>query len=135
MSWLKRFAEREQRQKQEKLDSVFAGREPLDDHQLWERYFRQNDVAPATVARIREIFSEILRVDFSRIRDTDDFSEELAFFWDFDSLADVELVEALEKQFDIRITDAEAEAMKTLRDIVLTVHEKISKNPHRKEAP
>ena len=128
MNWLKRFAERERKEKQEKLDSVLAGREPLDDHQLWERYFRQCDVAPATVATIRQIFSEILGVDFSRIRDTDAFSKELAFFWDFDSLADVELVEALEKRFGIVITDAEAEAMKTLRNIVLTVHEKISNN-------
>jgi|ERR1035437_2574813 acyl carrier protein len=126
MNLLRRLAERERKNKQERLDRVFAGREPLDDTQLWERYFRQYDVAPATVARIRQTFSEILGVGFSRIRDTDDFSKELAFFWDFDSLADVELIEALEKQFGIAITDAEAEAMKTLRDIVLTVHGKLS---------
>jgi acyl carrier protein len=125
MNWLKSFAERERKQKQEKVARAFAGREPLDAHQLWVRYFRQYNVAPETVARIREIFSRMLEVDLSRIRDTDDFSKNLAFFWDFDSLVDVELVQELEAQFGITITDAEAEAMKTLKDIVLTVHAKI----------
>ena len=127
MSWLSQFVESERKQKQQKLEVVFAGREPLDDRQLWERYFRQSDVAPETVAKIRQIISTKLEADLSRIRDTDDFSKELAFFWDFDSLADVELVQALEEQFGITITDAEAEAMKTLRDIVLKVHAKIPK--------
>ncbi len=128
MNWVSTCVERERKQKQQKLEDVFVGREPLDDRQFWERYFRQYDVEPEVVATIRQIFSKILRVDLSRIRDTDDFSKELAFFWDFDSLADVELVQALEKQFGIAITDAEAEAMKTLKDIVLTIHAKNSKS-------
>ena len=125
MSWLSRFDEQER--KQQKLEQVFAGRDSVDASQLWARYLRQDDVAQDTVAKIRQIFSEILGVDLSRIRDTDDFSKELAFFWDFDSMADVELIQALEQQFGITITDAEAEAMKTLKDIVLTVHAKIAK--------
>jgi len=130
MSWFKyeSLAERERKQKQHKLETVFVGREPLDDHQLWRRYFRQYDVRPDTVTKIRQIFAKILEADLSRIRDTDDFSKELVFFWDFDSLAAVELVEAMEEQFGITITDAEAQAMKTLRDIILTVHAKISKS-------
>jgi len=129
MSWFKfeSLGERERKQKQQKLEQVFAGREPLDDSQLWEHYFRQHGVAPETVAKIRQVFSEILEADLSRIRDTDDFSKELAFFWDFDSLAAVELVQALEDRFGIAIGDAEAREMKTLRDIVLTVHDKIPK--------
>src|SRR5689334_9260841 len=107
MSWLSQFVEKERDQKRQKLEGVFAGREPLNDLQLWERYFRQSDVAPETVAKIRQIFSTKLEADLSRIRDTDDFSKELAFFWDFDSLADVELVQALEEQFGITITDPE----------------------------
>ncbi len=130
MSWFKfeSLGERERRQKQQELEQVFAGREPLDDSQLWERYFRQNGVAPETVAKIRQLCSEILEADLSRIRDTDDFSKELVFFWDFDSFAAVELVQALEDRFGISITDTEGREMKTMRDIVLTVHDKISKS-------
>jgi len=118
----------ESARKQKKLDQLCAGREPLDDQQFWQHYFQPHGVAPETVAKIRRIFSEILEVDFCRIRDTDDFSKELAFFWDFDSLADVELVQALEDEFGITISDAEAREMKTLRAIVLIVHAKITKS-------
>ena len=111
---------------QEKLEHVFGGREPLDDSQLWERYFKGDGVALDTVTRVQRILCEILEADLGRIRDTDDFSKELAFFWDLDSLADVEIVEALEQEFHITITDAEAEAMKTLRDIVHGVHAKLN---------
>lgn len=114
-------------EKKEQLDRMFAGREPLDDRGLWEKYFQEHGVAADTVAKVRRIFSEILEADLSRIRDTDDFSKELAFFWGLDSLADVEIVQALEKEFHVIITDAEAAEMKTLRDIVLGVHEKITK--------
>src|SRR5688500_7736007 len=113
-------------ERQQKLEHVFSGREPLDDLELWENYFRRLGVALDTVARVRRILSEILEADLLRIRDTDDFSRELAFFWDLDSLADVEIVQELEKEFHITITDPEAEAMKTLRDIVLGVHAKIT---------
>src|ERR1039458_1223246 len=118
----------ESARKQNKLDRLFAGREPLDDQQFWQLYFQPHGVAPETVAKIRRIFSEILEVDFCRIRDTDDFTKELAFFWDFDSLADVQLVQSLEDEFGITITDAEAKEMKTLRAIVLIVTAKITKS-------
>ncbi len=121
MGW---FSDSEE--KQEKLEHVFAGREPLDDSQLWESYFKREGVALDTVTRVRRILGEILEADLLRIRDTDDFSKELAFFWDLDSLADVEIVQALEEEFHITISDAEAVAMKRLRDIVLGVHAKLT---------
>jgi acyl carrier protein len=128
MKWLTSFTKMEQQQKLRKLEQVFAGREPLDDSQLWRGYFQQYGVAPDTVAKVQRILTEILQADLSRIRDTDDFSKELALFWSFDSLADLEIVQALEDEFDITITDAEAVAMKTLRDIILGVHAKITKS-------
>lgn len=126
MGWLKNTLDYVLKPKQKAIDRAFAGREPLDDRQLWERYFQQHGVAPETVAKVRKILTENLQADLSRIRDTDDFSKNLAFFWDFDSMADVEIVIAIEKQFDISITDADAEAMKTVKDIVLGVHAKIT---------
>jgi acyl carrier protein len=121
MGW---FSDSEE--KQERLEHVFGGRQPLDDSQLWENFFKREGVALDTVTRVRRILSEILEADLLRIHDTDDFSKELAFFWDLDSLVDVEIVQALEQEFHITITDAEAVAMKTLRDIVLGVHAKLT---------
>ena len=114
--------------KQRHLDYLFARREPLDDAQLWERCFRVQGVALDTVTRVRRILSDILEVDLARIRAMDSFSKQLSFFWDIDSLADLKIVHALEEGFKITISNAEAEAMKTLRDIVLGVH---ARSPRR----
>ena len=46
--------------------------------------------------------------------------------WDLDSMADVEIVIALEEQFDIKVTDEEAAAMKTIRKVVEVVWSKIN---------
>lgn len=115
--------------KQRHLDFLLGGREPLDDAQLWESFFRAQGVALDTVRRVRRILSDVLEVDLVRIRAGDDFSKKLSFFWDLDSLADLKIVHALEEDFKITISDAEAEAMKTLRDIVLGVHAKIITPP------
>jgi len=112
-------------QKNARAEEVFRGREPLDDRMLWERFFSQYGVAVDTVARVRKVLTTVLQTDLSRIRDSDDFSKELAFFWDWDSMADDEAVQGLEVEFGITISDADAEAMKTLKDIVLGIHEKI----------
>ena len=126
MGWLRNILDVERRQKQKAIEQAFAGREPLDDGQLWKRYFQQYGVAPETVAKVRKILSEHLGADLSRIRDTDDFSANLAFFWDFDSMADVDIVIAFEEQFGISLTNAEAEVMKMVKDMVLGVHARIT---------
>ena len=111
--------------RQELLDNLFAGRDPLDEAQFWERGFKNRGVDFDTFRRVIQILGDILEVDLHRIRARDDFSKELSFFWDFDSLADLKIVYALEQEFRITISDAEAEAMKTLRDIIVGVHGKV----------
>ena len=64
--------------KNDQVEAVFSGREPLDDTRLWEGYFRQYGVALTTVTGVRRVLSDILRTDLSRICDTDDFSKEMA---------------------------------------------------------
>lgn len=114
-------------EKNARAEAIFHGRDALDDQSLWEKYFKQYGVEETTVSRVRKVLSGVLQTDLSRIHDSDDFSKELAFFWDWDSMADVEAVQALESEFGIAITDSEAEAMKTLKDIVLGIHEKLGR--------
>jgi acyl carrier protein len=114
-----------ERARKHRLEAAFSGREPLDDLSLWELHFRDHGVSADTVSRVRKVLSEVLGADLSRIRDTDDFSKNLKFFWDFDSLADVQAVQGLESEFGIRISDPDAERMRTLKDIILGVHEKL----------
>lgn len=115
--------------KQRELNHLLAGREPFDDLTLWERCFKPRGVAFDTVTRVRRILCDILEVDLFLIRAKDSLSKELAFLWELDSLADLKIVHALEEEFNIAISDAEAEAMKTLLDIIMTVHGKIVGRP------
>jgi len=76
------------------------------------------------VSGVRRILEEHLDADLSKLSATDDFSTNLAFFWRYDSMADVEIVLALEKEFGIEITDEEAAAARTIRAIVNLVWNK-----------
>jgi len=98
----------------------------MDVSLFWQKCFEPRGIALETVVRIMRILSDILEVDLRRIRARDDFSKELSFFWDLDSLADLKIVHALAEEFKIPISDGEAEAMKTVRDIVFCVHGKIT---------
>jgi acyl carrier protein len=63
----------------------------------------------------------------SCLRSEDDFSRNLGFFWDFDSMAGVEIILALEERFQIKITDAEAEKTHTVSELVQLISGKVGK--------
>ena len=113
-------------QRKRKLERAFAGRASLGSEQFYEAYFKERGIPFHIVSGVRSILEELLSADLSRLVDSDDFSKNLSFFWDFDSMADVEIVCALEERFAIKISDAEAEQTKTIADIVDLVHSKSS---------
>ncbi len=115
----------ESRAKDRKVQQTFAGREPLTPEAFYERYFLSLGVAPEVVVGIRKILEQQLGADMSQLRAEDDFSNNLSFFWDFDSMADVELVLALEEHFQIKITDPEAEKTHTILELVQLVSTKV----------
>lgn len=117
--WLERY------RRSRKIEAVFADREQLSPKQFYERFFAANGVPFNVVQGVREILEEQLGADMSRLIDKDDFSKNLSFFWDFDSMANVEIVCALEERFSIKIENAEAERTHTVRDIVNLVCDKI----------
>ena len=111
-----------------KLDEFFEGRAPLSDDDFYIKYFEGQGVQKEIPIRVRKIFEEMFEADFSRITSTDDFSEEMKFIWGFDSMIDVEIVMAVEEEFDIKIEDEEAEKMKSIQDIVIGVWNKKKPN-------
>lgn len=64
--------------------------------------------------KVKEIVSDKLDVDGADIREEQDFIEDLKA----DSLAIVEVVLALEEQFEIEIPDEDTEKIKTVRDAI-----------------
>ena len=112
----------DERRMQKKYDMYIREREPLSDNEFYDRYFKAQSIPKEIPIRVRQIFAENLGIEFSsRLKNTDDLSGELSFIWKFDSLADVEIVMALEEKFVIKIKDEEARKMKSIQDIVMHV--------------
>lgn len=108
------------------LDAAFSGRRPMCCEQFYDRYFKHKGIAFDIVEGVLDILQTHLSADLSRLADSDDFSKNLSFLWDFDSMADVEIVCALERKFKIEITNREAENVHTLADLVELVHGKLA---------
>jgi acyl carrier protein len=117
----------------QKLNDYFKGRTPLDDEDFYIQYFRKQGIPREIPVRVRQIFSDKFDADFSRIRNTDEFGEDMKFIWGFDSMIDVEIVMEIEKEFGIKIPDEEAEKLTSIQKIVDSVcnHKKNAQPEHR----
>jgi acyl carrier protein len=82
--------------------------EACTSKRAWRR--KQMDIAE----KVKEIVSDKLDVDGADIQEDQDFIEDLKA----DSLAIVEVVLALEEQFEIEIPDEDTEKIKTVRDAI-----------------
>jgi acyl carrier protein len=68
-------------------------------------------------------------LDAARLLPSDDFTGNLRFVWrGIDDWADVEIVEQLEKRFEISVSDSEAANCKTVSDLIYLVAGKL--HPH-----
>jgi len=132
IAWsVSRGIHREDEARARKINEVFSGRESLTSDMFYDRYFRSKGIKPEIVDDIRRILQKQLNADMSRLSDEDDFSKNLSFFWDFDSMADVELIIAIEEHFKIKITDKEAEQTHTISDLVQLVSNKCALTTHK----
>ena len=105
------------------LLSKSPSRSPQD---YYERFFADSGVPQKVVSKIREIFNEQTGIDLKALEPDDDLSGDYSLIWALDSMADVEIVIALEEEFGIEISDGEAVAMKSLRSIAETVASKLA---------
>nr|WP_086939163.1 phosphopantetheine-binding protein [Thaumasiovibrio occultus] len=113
------------------LEHVFANRPALTGDEFYQHYFADTGVSQDVVVGILEILEQQLDIDLSRLAAEDDFSKNLAFLFDFDSMADVAIVVALEERFDIDISDKEAASAKSVNQIVRLIHKKQSEKASR----
>lgn len=79
------------RLRNKEVEKAFGGRQELDERDFYERYFESKGVPFYVVQKIREILEDVLEADLSRLSAEDDFSKNLNFFWQEDSMADVEI--------------------------------------------
>ena len=71
--------------------------------------------------KVKDIIAEELGVEREKLTNEASFMEDLGA----DSLDQVELVMAFEKEFDIDIPDEEAEKLRTVGDALKYLHEKM----------
>lgn len=97
-----------------RIENVFGGRQELNERDFYERYFESKEIPFYVVKKLREILEEVLEADLSRLSAEDDFSKNLNFFWQEDSLADVEIFEKIEDEFAITLTQTDLDLLETM---------------------
>jgi len=109
------------------LEKVFGERQELSERDFYESYFDSQGVPYFIVKKVREILEDVLDADLSRLSAEDDFSKNLNFFFQDDSLADVEIFERIEEEFEIKLHQTDFEKLETLtiNDIVNLVWWKV----------
>lgn len=116
-----------ERQRRKKIEKVFENRQELDERDFYERYFESKNIPFYVIKKIREILEEVLEADLSRLSAEDDFAKNLNFFWQEDSMADVEILEKLEEEFEIKFDQSDFKDIQTtsVNDIVDIVWRKV----------
>ena len=84
-----------------------------------------------TVERVKEIVAEQLGVEIDQVTPDASFIDDLGA----DSLDTVELVMALEEEFDTEIPDEEAEKIKTVGDIISYIEKNSKETEETTENP
>ncbi|MBD2182129.1 acyl carrier protein [Planktothrix sp. FACHB-1355] len=75
-----------------------------------------------TFEKVQKIVADQLSVEASDVKPEADFANDLGA----DSLDTVELVMALEEEFDIEIPDEDAEKIRTVQDAVNYINDKVA---------
>lgn len=74
-------------------------------------------IKPEIHIAIKKCIAKVMVMDVSEIKDTDSFRNDIGT----DSLDFVEIIMEVEKEFNIRISDEDAEEFRTVRDLILYV--------------
>jgi acyl carrier protein len=119
------FVKNDEKQQKRKIEEAFEGRKHLSEKEFFEKYFESQGISEKVVTGVRKVLEVQLGADLSRLSASDDFSNNIGFFFELDSMAGVEIVCALEEEFSIKITDEEAENARTIQDIVNLVWHKV----------
>ena len=108
-----------------RLNDLLSSKQQRDDQDYYDEFYQGSEVSEHVVSKIRHIFCEQTGMELKPLEPDDDLSGDYSLIWAMDSMADVEIVIALEEEFDIDISDAEAASMKSIRDISEIVTAKI----------
>lgn len=109
-------AAREERARRKRLDRLFEGREALSAEEFGKRYFAGTEAEIA--ARVRKVIQDQMAADGSRLLPDDHLTDDLEVGYPTDSMDWLELVMALESEFEIEIEGEDAAMFRNIRDVV-----------------
>lgn len=98
-----------------------AGRHRLDTDNFARQFFPD---CPDIAAKIKVILEKHLPLDLGRLRPEDEPVKDLRMD-ELDSMATVEFLMDVETEFQVSLSDEEAQGIKSFSDIVMTVHRKV----------
>ena len=110
-----------------KLAELFSNRAVRSDEDYDRTFFKNSSIDKDVVTQVRRIFIEQLGENYDLLEPDDDWTADYLVIWNLDSFGYVELMMALEEEFEIKISDAEAAEMRSLRDITEMVSAKLAK--------
>jgi acyl carrier protein len=113
-----------ERRERVRIQRKLAGRPQLSPAEFGQQYAPQSESKAAVACRVRAVIDSVAQqipLNTAGLQPSDAFVQDLNLDA-LDSMASVELVVALEKEFAISIPDADAETMRTVADIVEYVH-------------
>lgn len=113
--WFGRKREaREKRRAAQHMD----GNPAFDSGDFGRHYFPASQAE--TASRLRELLAGCLPVDLSRLHPDDRLVDDLRMDA-LDSMSTVEFIIAVEKEFGVKISEADAARLRTLRDLTVLV--------------
>lgn len=110
---------------EEGVSFLLEKRLPLSRDEFYAQYFETDRVPKDVVVGVMDVVEGTFGFSCDGILPDDQFDAELAFVYQEHDLADVEIIDCLEREFSIQITDQEAADIKTVRDMILCVWNKV----------
>ena len=120
------FVKNDDKKRVAEINKIFKGREVLLPEEFYEKYYNDKSIPKYIVLESLKLLADELDADLSRLVPEDNFSKNLRYLFEFDSMADVAIIEAMESIFSIKISDNEAENIKTINDLVLFVSNRVN---------
>ncbi|PJZ83155.1 hypothetical protein CH366_13955 [Leptospira harrisiae] len=105
---------------------VFKERVTLTKNQFFQTFY-DDKIPEFIVIETLSILEELLPFDTSKLYPDDSFKGNLNFLWKYtDEFTDIEIIERLENNFKIEISNEEAENINSFDDIVKLVTKKLN---------
>lgn len=104
------------------LENITRGKQALSDDDYFSQYFAGTETPKEVVTGIRQILTEETGIDFTKISAHEDLGSDLPKILDGMDL--VETVMRIESEFNVTITDTEAEKARSVYDLARLVARK-----------